>query len=100
MGADIVDLDRERRDRSPHIGGEAECMLCKRRWTAVAPTGTTWLECPSCGSEKGHFIGAAIRDLMGFSCDCGNGMFILYEDNTVGCPNCGITHATYEFIEE
>lgn len=39
----------------PHRAGVALCPHCLRRWVAVAPEGTTLLECPRCGVLGGKF---------------------------------------------
>lgn len=39
-----VQLDNER----PHRAGQAECVLCRHVWTAVALAETSRLECPTC----------------------------------------------------
>lgn len=71
--------------------GEAFCIACDYRWTAVAPTGTIDLECPNCKSMKGHWAfafspeeGQLVR-----SCDCGNQLFLLTPDGHL-CANCGL----------
>jgi Zn finger protein HypA/HybF involved in hydrogenase expression len=96
----VVDFQAAREGRGPHCEGPAECILCRYQWEAVVPLGTIWLECPTCGSEKGHFLGPAIhKDHYEFVCECSNNLFTLGTDGTVLCPNCGWTHATYELIK-
>jgi len=34
---------------APHLVHEAVCFYCTKMWVAVAPVGTTELECPQCG---------------------------------------------------
>lgn len=34
---------------TPHFVHEAVCFYCTKMWVAVAPVGTTELECPQCG---------------------------------------------------
>lgn len=97
----IIDFQKAKEERDPHRSGAAECMLCKNQWQAVAPVGTLWLECPSCGSEKGHFLGMDTHeDRECFVCNCGNHLFVLGTSGTALCPNCGIEHAEYDFLEE
>ena len=74
-----------------HGAGEAFCIGCGHTWAAVAPTGTTELECPSCKAHKGKWKfefypnpGQMIR-----GCDCGNQLFYLTPDGHM-CANCGI----------
>lgn len=74
-----------------HGVGAAFCLGCGHEWTAVAPTGTTHLECPACHTEKGHWkfefmpsVGQMVR-----TCDCGNQLFYLTPEGHM-CANCGI----------
>ncbi len=77
--------------KEQHGTGEAFCMACDHRWVAVAPTGTTILECPSCKRHTGHFKfefapseGQLVRE-----CTCGNQYFYLTPDGHM-CVSCGI----------
>jgi hypothetical protein len=36
-------------DDGPHFVHEAYCFYCTHMWVAVAPAGTSELECPHCG---------------------------------------------------
>ena len=74
-----------------HGSGAAFCIECGHEWVAVAPTGTTQLECPSCRTHKGKWKfefmpaeGALVRE-----CDCGNQLFYLTPEGHM-CANCGI----------
>ena len=74
-----------------HGEGEAFCNQCGHNWTAVAPTGTVQLECPSCHTLKGLFKfpfcvaeGQQVR-----TCNCGNQLFYLTPEGHL-CANCGI----------
>ena len=71
--------------------GDAFCIQCGHSWIAIAPTGTTELECPSCKTMKGLFKfqfmpkeGTLIR-----VCNCGNMLFYLTPEGHM-CANCGI----------
>lgn len=71
--------------------GEAFCLGCGHTWQAVAPTGTTQLECPACQSIKGHWkfefmpaVGELVRE-----CNCGNQLFYLTPEGHM-CANCGV----------
>lgn len=35
----------------------AHCLLCLRRWMAVVPVGTQWIECPGCHQMTGAHPG-------------------------------------------
>jgi hypothetical protein len=74
-----------------HGTGPAFCVGCGHTWTAVAPTGTTQLECPACKALKGHWKfefypseGQMVRE-----CNCGNQLFYLTTEGHL-CANCGI----------
>jgi hypothetical protein len=77
-----------------HGSGEAFCLACDHVWAAVAPTGTTKLECPACKRMTGHWkfefgfdVGQLVR-----SCQCGNQLFYLSPDGHL-CASCGIYQA-------
>ncbi len=74
-----------------HGAEQAFCLGCGYEWTAVAPTGTTQLECPSCKAHKGRwkFEFAPAEGQMVRECDCGNQLFYLTPDGHM-CANCGI----------
>jgi|GEM_PF-5544984 len=74
-----------------HGAGQAFCLGCGHEWTAVAPTGTTQLECPSCKAHKGRwkFEFAPTDGQMVRECDCGNQLFYLTPEGHM-CANCGI----------
>jgi hypothetical protein len=71
--------------------GPAFCIGCDHTWQAVAPTGTTELECPSCRTMKGKwkFEFMPPSDQMVRQCNCGNQLFYLTPDGHL-CANCGI----------
>lgn len=84
----VVSLDAQR----PHITGPAKCMCCAHKWQSVAQVGTTELECPKCGTNKGRFINAVVRGDYGhWTCKCGNDLFHVTPAGNY-CPNCGIWH--------
>lgn len=74
-----------------HGHGEAFCIGCGHTWQAVAPTGTTQLECPQCSALKGHWKfefapppGTEVRE-----CLCSNQLFYLTREGHM-CANCGV----------
>jgi Zn finger protein HypA/HybF involved in hydrogenase expression len=73
----------------PHLVGKATCLACSHEWTAVAPIGTLWLECPECTLERGRLIAQCQRDEPHWHCDCGNELFYVTADGYY-CPNCGL----------
>lgn len=63
-------------------------MCCNHEWIAVAPTGTTWLECPACASLKRHFVYPFERQALDhWQCNCNN-LFNVTKDGYY-CPHCG-----------
>lgn len=79
---------REEEPDDPHISGKARCIACAHEWVAVAPTGTTWLECPSCHTEKGLYRFPCEQDAAHWKCGCGNWYFAVTHEGYY-CPNCG-----------
>lgn len=74
----------------PHGTGDAFCFQCKHEWIAVAPVGTTQLECPECKTLKGLWrfpfkppVGTMLR-----VCDCSNDLFYITPEGHL-CTNCG-----------
>lgn len=85
----IVDLGAARQKREQHSSGKARCLDCKHEWVAVAPTGTPWLECPSCTLFRGRFVEHHEHgDKAHWECRCGNELFYILADGCL-CPNCG-----------
>ena len=84
----VISLLKEREERTPHSSGKARCLACKHEWMAVAPTGVTWMECPSCSLERGRFVAQHERDGLHWHCHCGNNLFWVMESGYY-CPNCG-----------
>ena len=87
----IIDLQQAKQDRDakpvPHISGKARCITCKHEWVAVAPVGTTTLECPECKND-GHMIREVITYGDQWICDCGWQLFRMNRHG-IYCPNCG-----------
>lgn len=101
MGAKVVDFESEKVLRSPHVEGLARCLNCSYEWQAVAPTGTHELECRSCGSFKGYFVGSIqFEDAVEYVCDCDNNIYKIGSQNQVVCAKCGITHGHVTFLDE
>ena len=72
-----------------HLSNTAKCLTCRHEWQAVAPTGTTWLECPACTLLTGRFVGPVHKEGLYWMCKCGNDLF--YVAPTGGyCGVCGI----------
>lgn len=87
--AEIINLQKEREDRRPHLSGQACCMLCAHEWIAVAPVGETWVECPVCHAHKGYLTYPVQRLGLEWQCACGNDLFRITPDGPY-CPNCGV----------
>lgn len=76
-------------DHQSHLSGAAFCIECRHTWTAVAPTGTGWLECPACTRMTGRFKYTMVKeDVAHWTCKCGNDLFYATPDGFY-CPNCG-----------
>ena len=89
MNETIVDLQKEREKRSPHLSGWAHCIACGEEWVAVSPAGTVWLTCPKCKSEKGLYSYSCVREgTSHWICNCGNDLFHITPEGMY-CPNCG-----------
>lgn len=88
--SNVIELLKTKKEEDlEHITGEAECIACKHRWVAVAPTGIDILECPACSLMKGYFKYPIDRkEELIWECSCGNTLFRIVPDGTY-CPNCG-----------
>lgn len=85
-----IQLDEVRQRRRPqpaYIQGAAKCLRCQHTWRAVAPDGTSELECPWCGCDTGVWAGL-FNPGMRWVCDCGNDFFYLTPGG-VQCVSCG-----------
>lgn len=90
-----VDLQAAKQEREPHvISGRAQCLSCKHEWDAVAPTGTTWMECPACSLKRGRFVAQCEYDEPHLHCACGNNLFYVAQSG-IYCPNCGMRIARF-----
>ena len=88
---EVIDLQKAREEREPHIAGALYCMGCSHEWTAVWKPGTTEFECPECKSMRGRnkFDVMPALDAQSWTCvACGNQLFHLLRDR-VHCPGCG-----------
>lgn len=86
---DVRSLDEARVKRSAHFDDEAYCSACEHRWRAVAPVGTTWLECPNCKTYRGLFQYAPHRGDLSRVCDSCNGfLFTVLERGKLECVRC------------
>lgn len=74
---------------NPHLSGEARCLTCGHTWVAIAPSGTVWLECPECKTEKGRFCGPVEESGEHWTCNCGCDLFHISRKG-IYCPNCGV----------
>lgn len=98
----VISFTAEREARKPHWEGKVHCVGCQHEWEGVAPLGTLWVDCPSCGLPKGapkHPFGAGQDDLL-FKCNCGSEALTAYVKKGVFricCMACGAnqTNAIY-----
>lgn len=88
--AEIHDIN----ERKPHLQGEATCLACGHKWHAVALVGTTELECPECGTERGVFSGFVKPETF-WTCQCGCCLFYLEPEQGSICSQCGVTQWGY-----
>lgn len=100
----VISLSKFREENSPHWQGSVKCVSCSHKWHAVAPIGTEWLECPSCGLERGHAyhpFGAQDGESL-FVCNCGSEALTAYFRKgqfRFQCMSCGVDHSTAIFGE-
>lgn len=88
--ADVIDLNQKRIERSPHGAGPFVCLGCNHKWTAVvALPMKEWVDCPSCGLEKGVAEGPFLyNEKPHYTCSCGNRLWMV-ASHGVYCPMCG-----------
>lgn len=98
----VISLAAAREERSPHWSGTCKCIGCQHEWVGVAPMGTFFVGCPSCGLPKGHPkhpFGAQDGDSV-FICNCGSEALTAYRHNgkfTLRCMGCGDDHTEAVF---
>lgn len=78
----------------PHITGQAHCLNCTHKWIAVAPTGTFCLQCPSCLTNKGHYVHFIDVEGDRWQCGCGCQLFFATGEGFY-CPNCGVKQSGF-----
>jgi hypothetical protein len=92
MSGKVIQFSTEPADGGPHVTGEVRCTACGNEWVAVAPVGTTWLECPACGTMRALFrykmFPAAENGSKVWVCVCGEAAFYITPDGTY-CYACG-----------
>jgi hypothetical protein len=76
-------------ERRPHRSGNARCLNCKHEWVAVSPAGTITLECPSCATFQGVYLGVAQTELRQWQCVCEEFTFYI-DENGAYCAHCGV----------
>jgi len=74
--------------------GEAKCLNCNHEWSATAPSGITFFQCPSCETMKGVFVHpiSNSKNNLVHQCDCGcNYNIATYYHDSMHfiCANCG-----------
>lgn len=87
----VIDFQKAKEEREPHISGSLYCMACSHEWSAVWKPGVQEFECPECNSMKGRskFDIAPAPGSQVWTCmTCDNQLFNLLNDR-VHCPNCG-----------
>lgn len=95
--ADIINLDKERGAREPHLSGRAICLQCRYAWVAVVPVGRDAFDCPECGLEKGVMQGL-VQPQEGepiWQCHCGCEMFYIPASGFPTCVMCGTEQSGY-----
>lgn len=99
----VIDFAAARAEREPHWTGTCKCVGCRHEWVGVAPVGTLWLDCPSCGLPKGtpkHPFGAAEGDCL-FVCNtCDSEALTAYWRSgrfVLMCMGCGTDHTAAVF---
>jgi DNA-directed RNA polymerase subunit RPC12/RpoP len=86
--SNVVSLADKRAEKQPHKAGMARCLNCKHEWAAVAPIGTTDLECPNCATYQGMFKGIMSTEFPQWQCVCGEWMFFI-DMHGCYCAHCG-----------
>lgn len=89
--AKTAPTDDDQYATGPHGSGPAHCLQCGHHWSAMAPVGTTWLDCPECGSGKGIFTYpflAAEGDSVWTCPTCGSQVFYITPE-AFHCYQCG-----------
>lgn len=94
--AEIVQLHKPIEETN-HLVGTAKCLDCGIEWKAVAPVGTTHLECPNCATSRGVLAGpvdAHVGEGV-WECNCGCNLFKIVADahgkfQCILCIKCGL----------
>lgn len=94
----VINFAEAEAEREPHWSGNIKCIGCQHEWVGVAPMGTMFVDCPSCGLPKGtpkHPFGAAEGDAM-FVCNiCDSEALTAYYREghfRIICMGCGTNH--------
>lgn len=92
MSDNVIPLRRREEPKEQWASGMARCTACQHEWVAVVPVPqeTPWLECPSCTTFRGLYLGpfGLPKDQHIWVCHCGNDLFYV-GPTSVFCPGCG-----------
>lgn len=95
MMADVLPFAKPIEDKQePHLSGEAFCGGCSHKWVAVAPVGTTHLDCPACGRLWGAFKNVVEPEVAWTCINCGEQLFFLTQSGAM-CRRCGIVSSDW-----
>lgn len=87
---DVVAFSRQEKAEEPWLSGTGYCMECKHEWAATAPVGANVFTCPSCGTEKGTWMGVVEPPAERWECNCGGQLFFVTRSG-FDCARCGTT---------
>lgn len=92
--SNVINFARKPRDDTDErwASGAARCHSpnCGHEWHAVAPEGTTTLDCPKCHDSQGHWRGEfqLPEGTLVRTCNCGEQLFYITPEGHL-CRACG-----------
>lgn len=89
-----INLEQWKAENGLKLEGEAQCLACGEHWVGSTPIGTTWIECPKCGSERGVFRYPIEYMTKHWFCTCGGSLFYITPKGCY-CPACGLYQKGY-----
>lgn len=99
----IIDFAAAKAEREPHWAGECKCINCGHEWVGVGPSGVMWIECPSCGLNKGSpkYPFGPPKGSLELICVCGCDLMSVYKTSDGGvqimCVSCGTSQTEAAF---
>jgi len=84
----IIDLQKAKDERTPHLSGKARCLTCHYDFVAVMPVGCQTVTCSKCGHDA-HMLGEVVTNGDQWRCTSCRWFLFRVDRHSIYCPKCG-----------